>query len=354
MSSRAYWERPLDVFKLIVAIILVVLLIASSGQCGQRQATSTTPVITFPATGMGLRPDELTALEGTAGPGVKLAFFDDDASLGRTTAGSDGRWRFRLLGPLAPGMHSLRVAVIDKDGNELASSRPLAVSVVAPATPTAEPTAVPTVRPTEAPTLAPTPTLVVVPVVTQPTAQATFAPGEVVSFAGTAGPGARILLYLADSLLGETTAGANGQWVISLAVPPSAGDYGLRAVATDVAGNELAASTLILLQVAAPITAPNIVSPALDQTATGEIQIRGTAEPGARLVIYDGDTPLGEAIANHDGEWVFELPEAWSAGKHTLRTVMIDNAGRTLAQSEPLVIEAVGPEPTPTFPIHEK
>jgi hypothetical protein len=53
----------------------------------------------------------------------------------------------------------------------------------------------------------------------------------------------------------------------------------------------------------------------------GHTVIAGQAEPGSRVVIFDGDTPLGEVIADGRGEWVFLPPAPLQPGEHRLELV---------------------------------
>jgi len=153
---------------------------------------------------------------------------------------------------------------------------------------------------------------------------------------GTAAGGALVLLYDGENLLGEATADADGAWSFQLPDDLPAGTHTLLAVAVDEGGEPVTESEpadIEVLQLALASTPPTILLPESGSVAAGET-VQGTATVGALLQIYDGDTLLGEATADADGNWGFRLPDDLSSGEHTLRAVVVDEAGAPLAESE--------------------
>ena len=53
----------------------------------------------------------------------------------------------------------------------------------------------------------------------------------------------------------------------------------------------------------------------------GHTVIAGQAEPGSRVVVFDGNTPLGHVLADARGEWVFLPPAPLLPGEHRLGLV---------------------------------
>jgi hypothetical protein len=47
---------------------------------------------------------------------------------------------------------------------------------------------------------------------------------------------------------------------------------------------------------------------------------------------YDGETPLGEFLADADGNWIFTLPEALDTDTLTLRVVEVNADGEELGE----------------------
>ncbi len=72
--------------------------------------------------------------------------------------------------------------------------------------------------------------------------------------------------------------------------------------------------------------------------------LTGTAAPGAKVQIFDGDTLLGETTAGPDGKWQFSLP-ALAAGSHSLAARTTNPDGSTGA-GEPVSV-TVGPADYP-------
>jgi hypothetical protein len=75
---------------------------------------------------------------------------------------------------------------------------------------------------------------------------------------------------------------------------------------------------------------------------TGETVIAGRAAPGAVVTITDNGKPLGTAVANSDGEWVFLPAEPLGPGSHEL-SLSVEQPDGTPLLSEDIVL-AVVPE----------
>jgi len=328
MTRREPWERPLDICKLIVSIILLAVLIILALRCAPQVTVAAPPVFTRPTSGATFEAEELSVLEGTADPGATLQFFEGDKLLGETTVRpEDKKFRLLLSAALAEGPHSVRASVIDETGEEIVASASVAFTIVPPIL------------------------AAIAPAITTPASGAGFGASEPLPFEGTAAPGANVRLYDGDTLLGEIAADADGKWRFELPEALAAGAHALSAVVLDIAGQEAVASEVVTLTVEEPIIAPVVVSPASGASfGTGEsLAFEGTAAPGAKVRLYDGDTLLGEVAADADGEWRFELPEALAVGAHALRSVVLDAAGEevaaskvvTLTMEEPIVAPAV-------------
>ncbi len=321
MTKREPWERPLDICKLIVSLILLAVLIALAlRSVPEVAATAARPVFTRPTSGATFEAEELSVLEGTADPGATLQFFDGDKLLGETTVRpEDKEFRLPLRAALAEGPHSVRASVIDETGEEIVASASVAFTIVPPI-----PAAV-------------------APAIIAPASVVSLGAGEPLTFEGTAAPGAKVRLYDGETLLGEVAADADGEWRFELPEALAAGAHALRAVVLDAAGEEVAASEMVTLTVEELIVAPVVVSPASGASiGSGEsLAFEGTSAPGAKVRLYDGETLLGEVTADADGEWHFELPQALTEGLHELRTVVLDAAGEEAAASELLTLSII-------------
>ena len=156
-------------------------------------------------------------------------------------------------------------------------------------------------------------------------------------FIGTAQPGEVVQLLDGATVVGRVTAEDSGAWAIRATLP--AGRHLIAAQAIDRAGNVSALSAALAVTVDA--TAPPAPStpnlPAADdtgrsnsdnQTSVTSPVINGTAEPGARVALYDGTTTLGIATANGHGQWSIATGPL-SEGSHHLRARATDIAGNT-------------------------
>ncbi|MCA1178232.1 Ig-like domain-containing protein [Pantoea rwandensis] len=72
--------------------------------------------------------------------------------------------------------------------------------------------------------------------------------------------------------------------------------------------------------------------------------LTGTAEAGATVSIYDGNTLLGTVVVGADGNWSFTSP-ALAEGQHSFTTTVTDAAGNTSGSSDPItfIVDTVAP-----------
>ena len=144
-----------------------------------------------PASSANSRP----VLTGQAPAGATIRVYDGDQLLGEVKSGPDGHWYYTPAAPLTAGDHVLRFEVVGADGRAVASAeRPITVAAGAPS-----------VKP---------------PQITTPS-QGQAAPGDVLS--GTAPAGSQVQIYDGSTLIGGTTAGANGKWRFRLPANLTAG-----------------------------------------------------------------------------------------------------------------------------------
>ncbi len=144
---------------------------------------------------------------------------------------------------------------------------------------------------------------------------------------GQAEVGAVVKVYGAGNvLLGQGVTDSNGSWQATLS-PLTDGTYQVTAIATDVAGNVSAASTVLSLVVdtQAP-TAPSNLS--LVPAGMYAVAITGTAEAGAQVQLFAGTTLIGEAVANATGSWRVTTSQLRN-GTHSLTATASDAAGNT-------------------------
>ncbi len=260
------------------------------------------------------------ALTGTAEAGATVSVYDGTALLGTVTAGSDGAWSY-ALGALADGSHSLTATATDVAGNTGAASSALAfiVDTAAPG--------VPEQLSNSSVTIANVVNLA------HDTADQ--------SLTGSAEPGSTVTVYDGQTELGTAPVGQDGSWSYTLGTL-SDGAHPLIVYATDAAGNTGASTMLSIIVDATPPDAPlgladaaiagGFVNAANDTAAQ---VLTGTAESGATISVYDGDTLLGTVTAAGDGSWSYGLG-VLGDGSHSLTATATDVAGNSGAASSAL------------------
>jgi len=336
LDRPPYWYWGLDRWNILVSVALVAAILITNASTAVPPPAPATPLPSPPATALPTAPVAtatvppptfagladgaqlvagVSALSGTAPAGAAVRLFADDRLIGETVAGPDGKWNLPLPA-LAPGEHTLVVRAFGPDGALLAESAAVRVNVVAP---TATPTAVP---PT--PTAAPTATAA--PPTATSTATATVAPPTATSTA---------------------TATAVPPTVTPTAVPPSPTATPMPTATPAPTATPLPTATTAAAT-AAPAIPPGAEVITLAEGTT--ITLAGTAAPGTRLRIYDGETMVGEVVADTEGRWTLALPPL-TAGQHVFTARVYDASGQLVSTSEPLyinVLSVTGALPTAT------
>ncbi|RYF83535.1 MAG: BapA prefix-like domain-containing protein, partial [Comamonadaceae bacterium] len=164
-------------------------------------------------------------------------------------------------------------------------------------------------------------------------------------FTGTAKPGSTVTVYDNGQAVGSTVTDIDGNWSFTLGTPLADGRYDLTAVATDSTGSsDPSPPQSIDIDTVAP-DAPVIATVVDDMGAvTGLVTagrptddatpvLSGSAEAGAQVSIFDGDTLLGVTTADANGQWTFTPPSELSEGAHPLHAVAADSAGNVSGSS---------------------
>jgi hypothetical protein len=127
----------------------------------------------------------------------------------------------------------------------------------------------------------------------------------------------------------------------------SDGEHVFRVRALDEAGNRdpSPAERRFVIDFGAP-EAPRIISPPNDLADNdGNFTISGTAEPGSRVRLYEGDQLVGTATAGENGFWSVDLRNV-AEGAHVYRARASDEAGNVSASSEERRVRVDSQAPT--------
>ncbi|WP_423225118.1 Ig-like domain-containing protein [Candidatus Amarolinea aalborgensis] len=298
------------------------------------------PTITSPAPGAQLTAGSLGDLAGAGRPGDTLRIFDGNTDLGAATIGPDGAWRFPFPA-LGSGSHVITARVVDASGNTLATSQPLNITIVDAASPTptaGAPGTTPGATPGAGGTPGATPGAGGTPGTT-PGAGGT--PGTTPGAGGTPGttPGAGGTPGTTPGAGGTpgTTPGAGG----TPGATPSAGGTPGATPGTTPGATPAATPTPVGTPSSGRVKAPTLTSPLVSPLHTSRPLFAGTAEPGVKVRLYDGDKLLGEVTTDATGNWSFVPPAALTVGDHVLRLAAVDADGsEVFADPLPFTIAA--------------
>ncbi|WP_213823393.1 Ig-like domain-containing protein, partial [Klebsiella oxytoca] len=280
---------------------------------------------TGPLASGDLTNDATPALSGTAEAGATVTIYDGDTVLGTVVAGEDGRWSY-TPDALDEGSHSLSTTVTDKAGNVSERSPAFELTVDTVVTPVSDLQVTDDVAGH-----------------TGPLTSGDLTNDATPALSGTAEAGATVTIYDGETVLGTVVAGEDGHWSFT---PDTLneGDHRLSTTVTDKAGNVSERSP------AFELTVDTVVTPVSDLQVTDDVAghtgplasgdltndatpaLSGTAEAGATVTIYDGDTVLGTVVAGEDGRWSF-TPDALDEGSHSLSTTVTDKAGNVSERS---------------------
>jgi hypothetical protein len=215
MVSAGRRLQGYDLFKLLVAILLLVLIalllrepsgapqpaagpsptVADAAPptptpTATRPPPTNTPAIAAPSAEASVEPGRV-ALSGSGTPGSRVQVRVDGRAAGEAIVGADGQWSFGA--DLEAGDHTVVVDALDPAGQAVASAPPLDVSVPAPL-------AVPVLDPLPG----------------------GLSAGQV-PLRGSGTPGSRVRVLIDGRAAGEAIVGADGRW--SFEADLEAGDH---------------------------------------------------------------------------------------------------------------------------------
>ncbi|PZF77678.1 hypothetical protein DK847_04375 [Aestuariivirga litoralis] len=222
--------------------------------------------------------------------------------------------------------------------------------------------------------------------------------GEAV-IAGTAAPGAEVVVKLDGKVIGQTTANSDGAFVLvpATALPVGSGALTLEAKAPGAAEATPSQQSVAVIVPAAdqpqealvavvspdqptrvlqkpaakpgatpaPATAPAAETPAklvsidaVDYDQAGNIVFSGQGNEGNTARVYIDNNFIGDAPVGADGHWTFSATADIAPGVHTLRVDGLDTGGKVLnrvevpfvREEQKKVAEATETPPAPAAP----
>jgi nucleoid-associated protein YgaU len=178
--------------------------------------------------------------------------------------------------------------------------------------------------------------------------------------AGRAAPGAQVVIYDGEAEIGRAKADERGEWVYLSEKPLPAGTRRLNlAVFPDgKPENALRSESDVVLVVPEPgqggVVAVQMAPrggvsrvlqrpgemptglsiAAVDYDRTGRIGVSGSADAGARIVVYMDNAELGQTTVAANGDWRLQGTAKLTEGEHALRADQLDAAGAVAKRVE--------------------
>ncbi|WP_455846467.1 Ig-like domain-containing protein [Pantoea agglomerans] len=276
--------------------------------------------------------DAQPEIRGTAEANSLVIIYDNGRAIGSTLANAQGSWTFTPVPPLLNGSHDISAKAQDAAGNLGAESNKIGFEVISGGN-------------------------AVAPAITGAWDDVEAFTGMLDSGAltndarpeirGTAQPGETVTLYLDGRAQGTVVANESGQWSWTPGTDLTDGSHNFRAETTDAAGNPVSTGNF---QLVIDTTAPDAGSIGAEDNVgaiTGPVEsgdttddstptFGGEAEPGATVIISDGDEIIGTAIVGEDGSWTWTPETPLEDGAHEIGIVIRDEAGNESAPAEPI------------------
>lgn len=283
--------------------------------------TAIAPDITAP-----LPPTNLTInnagdqVSGTAEPNSTVHILNPGGTIiGTTTADADGDFTATLVPPQTNGEHLIANAT-DAAGNTSGNTAVTAPDSTAPEAPTG-----------------------------------VIVAGDGGSVSGHAEIGSTITVKNSNgSTIGVGQADSGGHFVVSI-TPTQINGETVKVTATDSAGNESLPTSALAPDITAPdqpiIIAvlddvPDVIGKIDNNTLTNDDkpEIKGTAEAGSQVKIYDNGTLLTTVTADINGNWDYTPATALSQGAHVFTVTSTDAANNTSsAASWKIIVDSIAP-----------
>jgi Ca2+-binding RTX toxin-like protein len=248
-------------------------------------------------------------LEGQGFPDAALLVSIDGATPFVILADGDGHWTSRPS--LEDGRHTVSIIQADMVGNAGRVSLTFTLDTTAPAPP-----AITGIQPDTG----------------DSATDGITRSGAVTILGAGSALGQRVTVREGETVLGTTTALADGSWSLALATPLGEGTHQLTAAQADAAYNLSAASSAFAVTV--DLTAPTVTAALRNDTGasatdslTSSRTLVGTAEAGRLVTVRNGAAVVGSATADSEGRW--SLSHALADGTYRLVASETDVAGNT-------------------------
>ncbi|MCQ5471493.1 Ig-like domain-containing protein [Pantoea brenneri] len=335
-------------------------------------------------------------------PGSTVTITDGDTVIGEVIAGDDGEWSFTPDQPLTDGEHAIVVDGTAADGSTVSDDVTIIVDAgTAEGEPEGETGSEEGTGKSEGETGSEEDTR---PVITDdegnPIADGSTTTDTTPSFGGEGmQPGSTVTITDGDTVIGEVTAGDDGEWSFTPDQPLTDGEHAIVVDGTAADGSTVRDDITIIVDAGTAegepegetgseegngepegetgseegtgepegetgseegtgesegetgseegITAPVITDDEGNPIADGSTTTDSTPsfggegmQPGSTVTITDGDTVIGEVIAGDDGEWNFTPDQPLADGEHAIVVDGTAADGSTVSDDITIIVDA--------------
>ncbi|MDU4127623.1 Ig-like domain-containing protein, partial [Pantoea sp.] len=314
-------------------------------------------------------------------PGSTVTITDGDTVIGEVTAGDDGEWSFTPDQPLTDGEHAIVVDGTAADGSTVSDDVTIIVDAGdAEGEPEGEPEGETGSEEGTGESEGETGSEeeITRPVMTDDEGNA-IADGSTTtdstpSFGGEGmQPGSTVTITDGDTVIGEVTAGDDGEWSFTPDQPLADGEHAIVVDGTAADGSTVSDDVTIIVDAGTAegepegetgseegtgepegetgseeaTTAPVITDDEGNPIADGSTTTDSTPsfggegmQPGSTVTITDGDTVIGEVIAGDDGEWSFTPDQPLADGEHAIVVDGTAADGSTVSDDVTIIVDA--------------
>ena len=305
-------------------------------------------------------------------PGSTVTITDGDTVIGEVIAGDDGEWSFTPDQPLADGEHAIVVDGTAADGSTVSDDVTIIVDAgTAEGEPEGEPEGETGSEES-----------ITAPVISDdegnPIADGSTTTDSTPSFGGEGmQPGSTVTITDGDTVIGEVTAGDDGEWSFTPDQPLTDGEHAIVVDGTAADGSTVSDGVTIIVDAGTAegepegepegetgseegtgesegetgseegITAPVITDDEGNAIADGSTTTDSTPsfggegmQPGSTVTITDGDTVIGEVTAGDDGEWSFTPDQPLTDGEHAIVVDGTAADGSTVSDDVTIIVDA--------------
>ena len=274
--------------------------------------------------------DTTLVLKGVVDAGSEVTLYDYDTRIGVVSADRKGRWSFTTDELDNGSVHVFTARVRDAVGNLSDASASRTVTIATGEADTVAPFAPSVDRVTDD-----------VGEVTRPVRNKGQSDDATLTLSGTAEANSTVEVFDVGNSLGTVKASKSGDWTFT--TPTLAdGPHGFTVTATDAAKNVSDASKIFTVTVDTVIPAAPVIGSANDDAgrikgdlASGQATddalpvLKGTAEAGSRVELFDAGVSLGTVKAGKAGGWTFTPADELKDGGHSFTATATDSAGNT-------------------------